>query len=71
VLPRHKVLPRAWEIARALISKIISKPLLTVHYARHVLTSELKRAMVDKLSWGLALERGWGRSNISSPTPRE
>jgi hypothetical protein len=33
VLPRDEVLPRAWWIARALISK----PTLTVRYARHVL----------------------------------
>jgi enoyl-CoA hydratase/carnithine racemase len=52
VLPRERLLPRAWEVAHS----IVAKPPLTVRYARHVLTRELRRAMTDNLSLGLALE---------------
>jgi enoyl-CoA hydratase/carnithine racemase len=52
VLPKDRLLDRAWAIAR----EIVAKPPLTVRYARQVLTRELKRAMLDNLGLGLALE---------------
>jgi enoyl-CoA hydratase/carnithine racemase len=58
VLPREKLLPRAWELA----AQLMKQPLLTRRYARVVLVQQLKRLMLDNLGYGLALE-GLGASD--------
>jgi len=52
ILPADRVLDRAWEIAR----EFAAKPTLTLRYTRIALTQRLKRAMLDDLGYGLALE---------------
>jgi hypothetical protein len=52
VLPKDKVLSRAWELAE----QLAQKPLLTLRYARVALTLDLKRRLQDLLGYGLALE---------------
>lgn len=52
VLPRKKLLPRAWELAR----KIMQQPELNRRYSRILLTEQLRRRMSELLPYGLALE---------------
>jgi len=52
VLPREKLLPRAWELAR----KIMQQPELNRRYSRILLTEQLRRQMNELLPYGLALE---------------
>jgi enoyl-CoA hydratase/carnithine racemase len=52
VMPREKLLPRAWELAE----QIAQQPPLVIRYTRVVLTQLLKRQMHDLLGYGLAVE---------------
>ena len=52
VLPKDRVLARAWELAE----QLAKQPLLTLRYARVALTMDLKRRLQDLLGYGLALE---------------
>jgi enoyl-CoA hydratase/carnithine racemase len=52
VLPRKKLMPRAWQVAR----DICRRPPLARRYARVAMTQQLKQAMLDGLGYGIALE---------------
>lgn len=52
VLPKDRLLPRAWELARV----IMRQPELHRRYGRILLTETLRRQMRDLLPYGLALE---------------
>ncbi|MBI3742799.1 MAG: enoyl-CoA hydratase/isomerase family protein [Chloroflexi bacterium] len=52
VLPKEKLLPRAWELAE----QMAAKPALTLRYTRVLFTEHIKRTMQDYLGYGLALE---------------
>ncbi|MEW5984547.1 MAG: enoyl-CoA hydratase/isomerase family protein [Acidobacteriota bacterium] len=52
VLPKARVLPRAWELAR----QILRQPDLNRRYTRVLMTEHLRRQMHELLGYGLALE---------------
>jgi enoyl-CoA hydratase/carnithine racemase len=52
VLPKPKLLDRAWELAR----ELARRPPLTLRYTRMLFTQDLKRAFLDELAHGLARE---------------
>jgi enoyl-CoA hydratase/carnithine racemase len=49
VLPKEKVLPRAWELAR----ELAAKPEVLVRHTRAVLTEPIKRRLQEQLGYGL------------------
>ena len=66
IVARDKLLPRAWELAE----QIAKRPRLASRYARVALTQPIKRAMLDNLGYGLALEEvGDVRSAAFPPPP--
>ena len=52
VLPREKLLPRAWELAHI----VLRQPELNRRYTRTLLTEQLRRQINELLPYGLALE---------------
>jgi enoyl-CoA hydratase/carnithine racemase len=52
VLPKNKVLERAWELAR----ELVKRPPLALRYTRMLFTQDFKRAFLNELSHGLARE---------------
>jgi enoyl-CoA hydratase/carnithine racemase len=61
VVPRERLLNRAREIA----GEIVKRPTLATRYARVAITQQLKRAMLDNLGYGLALE-GLGALSVAA-----
>jgi enoyl-CoA hydratase/carnithine racemase len=52
VLPRDRLVPRAWELAEDLATR----PPLTLRYSRLLFTQEIKARMHNLLGYGMALE---------------
>jgi enoyl-CoA hydratase/carnithine racemase len=52
VMPQADLLERAWKLART----IRQRPALTVRLTREAMLQQVKRAMLDELPYGLALE---------------
>jgi len=76
VLPRDRLLDRAWELAR----ELAKRPPLVLRYTRMLFTHGLKRAFLDELGHGIAREMyaqrqffpvGGGMEPLDRPWNRE
>jgi enoyl-CoA hydratase/carnithine racemase len=52
IVPRERLLPRAWELAR----QMTKQPPLTLRYTRMAFSTRFRRRLQEGLSYGLALE---------------
>jgi enoyl-CoA hydratase/carnithine racemase len=52
VMPQAQLLDRAWELARI----VRKRPALTTRLTREAMLMQVKRAMLEQLPYGLALE---------------
>jgi enoyl-CoA hydratase/carnithine racemase len=52
VMPREKLLGRAWELA----AKLAQKPPLALRYSRTLLTQPIKKRLLEDLGYGLSVE---------------
>ncbi|MGZ5141881.1 MAG: enoyl-CoA hydratase/isomerase family protein, partial [Burkholderiales bacterium] len=52
LMPREKLVPRAWELAE----QLARRPEMLLRYTRAVLTHPLRKALDDGLQYFLALE---------------
>ena len=52
ILPREKLLPRAWELA----TRLAKMPVQTLHYTRTLLIQPIKQKMLNHLGHGWAVE---------------
>jgi enoyl-CoA hydratase/carnithine racemase len=52
LMPREKLLPRAWELAR----QLAQKPDMLLRYTRAVLTYPLRKLLDDSMPFSLAME---------------
>ena len=62
VLPAADLVPRAWALAR----ELVTHPTLHLRYTRLLMVEQLKRAMQDLLGYGLAVE---GLALMERPLP--
>jgi enoyl-CoA hydratase/carnithine racemase len=67
VLPRDRLLPRAWELA----DYIRQRPAIAVRLTRSAITMELKRQMQAYMGYGIALEAIGGLDEFPPPADDE